>query len=162
PRAAGGAAAGPPGHRGRDVRDRDRSGALGTSCTPVGHTPPMPPQTRRTNAGATASRAKRKKKPPNPADVKPNGKRKSIFWRWRRAFFLLGLLLVAAIAGVGYIVANVELPPERIQAQTSFICGADVTANCTADQAIAGLHGEQDRQNVTLDQVPQVMIDAVL
>src|ERR1700751_6406449 len=112
----------------------------------------MPPQTRRTNARATASRVKRKKAP-HPADLKPNGKRKSIFWRWRRAFFLLGLLLVAGIAGVGYVVANVELPPERIQAQTSFICGADVQTNCTADSAIAALHGEQDRQNVTLDQV---------
>ena len=121
----------------------------------------MPPQTRRRSARATAGRAKRKK-PPNPADLKPNGKRKSIFWRWRRAFFLLGLLLIAGIAGLGYIVAHVELPPERIQAQTSFICGGDVVANCTADNAIAALHGDQDRQNVTLDQVPPVMVDAVL
>ncbi|HEY2813413.1 MAG TPA: transglycosylase domain-containing protein [Acidimicrobiales bacterium] len=104
----------------------------------------------------------KRKRTPHPADLKPNGKRKSIFWRWRRAFFLLGLLFVAGIAGVGYVVANVQLPPERIQAQTSFICGADVTGACTADNAIASLHGEQDRQNVTLDQVPQVMVDAVL
>jgi penicillin-binding protein 1A len=121
----------------------------------------MPPETRRSKARATARRAKRKK-PPNPADLKPNGKRKSIFWRWRRAFFLLGLLIVAAVAGLGYVVSQVKLPPERIQAQTSFICGADVSANCNADNAIAALHGDQDRQNVTLDQVPQVMVDAVL
>jgi penicillin-binding protein 1A len=113
------------------------------------------------SARATTGRAKRKKSP-NPADLKPNGKRKSILWRWRRAFFLVGLLLVAGVAGVGYVVAHVELPPERIQAQTSFICGADVGANCTANDAIAALHGDQDRQNVTLDQVPPVMIDAVL
>ncbi len=75
---------------------------------------------------------------------------------------MLGLLLVAAVAGLGYVVSQVTLPPERIQAQTSFICAADVTTNCTADNAIASLHGDQDRQNVTLDQVPQVMIDAVL
>ncbi len=121
----------------------------------------MPPQTGRTSARARPGRAKRKK-PPNPADLKPNGKRKSIVWRWRRALFLVGLLLVAGVAGLGYIVAHVELPPERIQAQTSFICGADVAANCTAGNAIATVHGEQDRQNVTLDQVPPAMIDAVL
>src|SRR5262245_55681512 len=121
----------------------------------------MPSQTGPTSARARPGRAKRQK-PPNPADLKLNGKRKSILWRWRRAFFLVGLLLVAGIAGIGYIVAHVELPPARIQAQTSFICGADVTANCTANTAIAALHGEQDRQNVTLDQVPPVMIDAVL
>jgi penicillin-binding protein 1A len=121
----------------------------------------MPTQTRRTKARASAGRAKRKR-PPNPVDLKPNGERKSFFWRWRRAFFLLGLLLGAGIAGIGYVVAHVELPPERIQAQTSFICAADVAANCVADNAIASLHGDQDRQNVRLDQVPQVMIDAVL
>ena len=34
-----------------------------------------------------------------------------------------------------------ELPPERIQAQTSFICAADVTSNCNDSNAIASLHG---------------------
>jgi penicillin-binding protein 1A len=66
------------------------------------------------------------------------------------------------VAGAGYSLAQIELPPERIQAQTSFICAADVTTNCNDSNAIASLHGEQDRVNVTLDQVPQVMVDAVL
>ena len=120
----------------------------------------MPP-TSRNSRRAKTGRTKRRRSP-NPVDLKPNGKRKSIFWRWRRGFFLVGLLLVAGIAGVGYVVANVDLPPERVQAQTSFICAADVTTNCNAGNAIASLHGDQDRQNVTLDQVPQVMINAVL
>jgi penicillin-binding protein 1A len=83
-------------------------------------------------------------------------------WRWRRGLFLAGLLLVGGIAGLGYSLAQIELPPERIQAQTSFICAADVTSNCNDSNAIASLHGEQDRVNVTLDQVPPVMVDAVL
>jgi penicillin-binding protein 1A len=76
--------------------------------------------------------------------------------------FLAALLFIAAVAGLGFSLAQIELPPERIQAQTSFICAADVTSDCTDSNAIASLHGEQDRVNVTLDQVPQVMIDSVL
>src|SRR4051812_27894036 len=95
----------------------------------------------------------------HPSDIKPNGKPRNVVWPWRRGFFLAGLLLVAAVVGVGYSLAQIELPPERIQAQTSFICAADVTANCNDSNSIASLHGEQDRVNVTLAQVPQVVVD---
>jgi penicillin-binding protein 1A len=110
----------------------------------------------------------KKKKPrrrprgPHPSDLKPNGKRRNVLWRRRRGLFLVGLLLITGVAGVGYSLAQIELPPERIQAQTSFICAADVAENCNDSNAIASLHGEQDRVNVTLDQVPQVVIEAVL
>src|SRR4051794_11241502 len=104
----------------------------------------------------------RRRRAVRPNDLKPNGKRRSFIWRWRRGLFLIGLLIVAGVAGVGYSIAQITLPPERIQAQTSFICAADVPANCNDSNAIASLHGEQDRVNVRLDQVPQVLIDAVL
>src|SRR3954471_22001689 len=112
----------------------------------------------------STKKTKRKRRPraAHPSDLKPNGKRRNVIWRWRRGFFLVGLLMVASVAGVGYSLAQIELPPERIQAQTSFICAADVAENCNDSNAIASLHGEQDRVNVKLDQVPQVMIDAVL
>ena len=84
------------------------------------------------------------------------GPRRSILWRWRRGLFLLGLLLVAGIAGVGFVLAQIELPPEQVQALTSFICTAEVPADCNESNAIARLHAEQDRVNVTLEQVPQV------
>ncbi|MEY2434684.1 MAG: penicillin-binding protein [Acidimicrobiaceae bacterium] len=115
----------------------------------------MPSSTRKT-------KGKRRRRAARPSDLKPNGKRRSLLWRWRRGLFLIGLLFVAAVAGIGYSLAQIELPPERIQAQTSFICASDVTSNCNDSNAIASLHGEQDRVNVALDQVPQVMIDAVL
>ena len=89
-------------------------------------------------------------------------RRRSFLWRWRRVFFLLGLLLVAGIAGLGFALAQIELPPERIQAETSFICAADVTSDCNGDNAFAQLNGEQDRVNVKLADVPPVLIDAVL
>jgi hypothetical protein len=35
-------------------------------------------------------------------------KRRSFLWRWRRGFFLVGLLLVAAIAGTGFVLAQID------------------------------------------------------
>jgi penicillin-binding protein 1A len=54
------------------------------------------------------------------------------------------------------------LPPPRVLAQTSFICAGDVAAGCNADNAMARLHAEQDRVDVHLDQVPAVLVQAVL
>src|SRR3954462_9839177 len=113
-------------------------------------------------SSAKKKQGSRRGRAAHPSDLKPNGKRRNFLWRWRRGIFLAGLLFVAGVAGLGYSLAQIELPPERIQAQTSFICAADVTTNCNDSNAIASLHGEQDRVNVTIDQVPQVMVDAVL
>jgi penicillin-binding protein 1A len=93
----------------------------------------------------------------------PQGpKRRSFLWRWRRAFFLIGLLLIAGVSGLGFALAQIELPPERINAQTSYICAAGVESSCTEQNALAKLAGDQDRTNVALSEVPQVMVDAVL
>src|SRR5215831_3574415 len=88
--------------------------------------------------------------------------RRSFLWRWRRGLFLAGVLLIAALAGFVYALSQIDLPPERIQAQTSFICAADVTSDCNADNAMASLHGDQDRVNVTLAEVPPVFVNAVI
>ncbi|MEO7556435.1 MAG: transglycosylase domain-containing protein [Acidimicrobiales bacterium] len=90
------------------------------------------------------------------------GRRRSFLWRWRRGFFLAGLLLVAAVAGVGYALSRIPLPPERINAQTTYICAADVPRGCTEQNSLAKLAGDQDRTNVRLRDVPPVMVDAVL
>jgi penicillin-binding protein 1A len=89
-------------------------------------------------------------------------KRRSFLWRWRRGLFLLGLLFVAAISGTGFVLAQIDLPPPHFQAQTTFICTAEVTDGCNQDNATARLFGGEDRVDVTLDQVPQVLVDAVL
>ena len=78
-----------------------------------------------------------------------------MLWRFRRLFFLLGLLLVGLGAGAVYVVARVPLPPEEIPAQTTFVYAAD-------GSVIAELHGGEDREAVSLDRVPRVLVDAVL
>jgi penicillin-binding protein 1A len=83
-------------------------------------------------------------------------------WRLRRAFFVLALLGIAGVAAGAYMLAQIELPPEEFQAQTTFVCAADVQEGCNQDNSLVRLFGEQDRVDVTLDQVPQVLIDAVI
>lgn len=89
--------------------------------------------------------------------------RRSRLWRWRRPLFLLGLLLVLAVAGVGYLLTRVPLPSsEPPLLQTTFICAADVSSGCNADNSIAQLSAGVDRVSVTYDQLPPVLIDAVV
>ena len=86
---------------------------------------------------------------------KAAGKRVGFFWRWRRVFFLFGLLLVLGIAGVGYLFTQVPLPAKDPPLlQTTFFCAADVTSGCNADNSLAQLSGGEDRVTVTYDQIP--------
>ena len=100
---------------------------------------------------------------PAASDLKPNGKPRTIFWRMRRVFFAVALVFVLGIAGAGYLFTQVPLPEkEPPLLQTSFFCAADVTSGCNADNSIAQLSGSEDRISVTYDQLPPVLVQAVL
>ena len=82
-------------------------------------------------------------------------KRRSFFWRYRRLLFLAVLLVFTGLAGAGYLLVRVPLPPERIQAQTSFLTDVNGTR-------LALLESGTNRVNVKLDQVPKPLVDAVI
>ena len=117
-------------------------------------------------AGAADADAKSRQKTARRArrqDLKPNGKKRSVFWRMRRVFFAFALLFVLVIGGAGYLFTQVPLPAEDPPLlQTSFFCADDVTTGCNADNSIAQLSGSEDRIAVTYDQLPAVLVDAVL
>jgi len=69
---------------------------------------------------------------------------------------------VGSIAGAGFVLAQVDLPEEDPLLQSTFVCAADVTEACSADNAMAKLSGEEDRVSVPLAEMPQVFVDAVL
>ncbi len=69
---------------------------------------------------------------------------------------------VATSGGVAAVVLNIALPPEESLLQTSFVCAANVTEACGPDNAIATFSAEEDRINVRLDEVPEVLRQAVL
>jgi membrane peptidoglycan carboxypeptidase len=116
---------------------------------------------------AASGSANKKKTTPSSAPSSKGRKgrapgRRSIFWRMRRVVYLLGLLFVAGIAGAGWVASQIPLPPEEPLVQTSYVCAANVTEACGPDNAIVALSGTENRISVELEDVPPVMIDAVL
>jgi penicillin-binding protein 1A len=109
----------------------------------------------------TSSRRPPARRPRTTAAV-PRPRRRSALWRWRRPLFVVGLVGVAATGGAASVLFNIKLPPANPLRQTSFVCAANVTSDCGPDNAIATFSAEQDRINVPLDQVPKVLVDAVL
>ncbi|MCB0978838.1 MAG: penicillin-binding protein, partial [Acidimicrobiales bacterium] len=93
-------------------------------------------------------------------------KKRSILWRMRRVLYLAALALVVGMAGLVYVLGEIDLPVDpRVavtQKQTSFICAADVQVNCNAANAMAQLHGSEDRVLVTWEQIPEVLRQAVV
>jgi len=89
--------------------------------------------------------------------------RRNIFWRWRRPLFLFGLLVVLAIAGAGFLFSQVPLPDKDPPLlQTTFMCANDVDSGCNADNSIAQLSGGVDRVAVTYNDLPPVLVNAVV
>ena len=90
-------------------------------------------------------------------------RKRSVFWRWRRLFFLLLLVAVAAMAGVWLVLSSIALPDRDTQlAETTFICTREVVRNCSEDNSTAQLNGEENRVLVDYEDVPDVLINAVL
>lgn len=93
-------------------------------------------------------------------------KKRTFVWRMRRVFYVAALAVVVFAAGLVYVLRQVELPVDPTVAppedQTSFICSSEVQVNCNSTNAMAQLHGEEDRVLVTYDQIPEVMRQAVL
>jgi len=82
-------------------------------------------------------------------------RRRSFFWRYRRVWFLLGILAVTALAGVAWVLTQIPLPPEAPQAQTTVLYDA-------SGAELATLHGVENRFPVSIDKVPPVMVAAVV
>jgi membrane peptidoglycan carboxypeptidase len=82
-------------------------------------------------------------------------RRRSWFWRYRRVWFLFGLLAFTALAGAAWVLTQIPLPPETPQAQTTVLYDA------TGGQ-LATLHGVENRFPVSIDKVPPVVTAAVV
>ncbi|HUQ62820.1 MAG TPA: transglycosylase domain-containing protein [Acidimicrobiales bacterium] len=107
-------------------------------------------------AGRGRGKAAPARTPARAGTAKPKRpQRPSWFWRYRRLWFLLGLVALTGLAGAAWVITQVPLPPEVPQAQTTIIYDA-------AGAQIAVLHGNENRFPVKLDQVPKVTIDAVV
>ena len=88
--------------------------------------------------------------------------RRSILWRWRRGIYVVALLALAGASGVAFAATRLELPSTEPPDTSSVVCAADVPEGCNADNALARFHASVDRIEVELDDVPQILIDAVI
>jgi len=88
--------------------------------------------------------------------------RRSILWRSRRWLLLVGLVAVAALSATGLVMTRIELPETEELRQTTFICAGDVAAGCNEGNSMAQLSGGEDRINVLFEDVPEVLVQAVL
>lgn len=90
-------------------------------------------------------------------------RKRSLLWRWRRVFYLALLLVVAGVAGAFWVLSQVELPAANDQLrQTSYVCFANTTENCGPENADFKLKGDEDRTNVTYEDLPDVVVEAVI
>ncbi len=98
---------------------------------------------------------------PSPA----KNRRWNPFWRFRRVLFLLSLLVVGTLLGGVWVLSQEELGElQELEsfAQTSYLCTSDVTTECNAENATAQFTAGEDRVIVAFDEIPQVLIDAVV
>ena len=93
----------------------------------------------------------------------PGAQRHSLFWRFRRFFFYVGVLVLATGVGALWAASQVQVPTTNpIIDQTSFVCTAEVTHNCNESNAVASLHGNVNRVVVPLSAVSPEMQNAIL
>jgi penicillin-binding protein 1A len=92
---------------------------------------------------------------PAPPPRRPPAPRRSWIWRYRRLLFLVTLLVFTTLSGSAYLLVRVPLPPELPQDQTTIL--TDIHG-----ARLASLDSGENRVPVKLEQVPQVVIDAVL
>ena len=81
--------------------------------------------------------------------------RRSVVWRYRRPLFLLSLVAITGLAGVGFVLARVPLPEEDIPVETTFLFDAD-------GEKLAELSGGENRTSVSLEEISPHLVDAVL
>lgn len=92
---------------------------------------------------------------PTPPPRRPAAARRSRVWRYRRLLFLVTLLVFTTLSGSAYLLVRVPLPPEVPQDQTTIILDAK-------GARLASLDNGENRVSVAVDQVPKIVIDAVL
>jgi penicillin-binding protein 1A len=90
--------------------------------------------------------------------------KRSFVWRSRRLFLLIFVVMVTAASGFAFVVwQSVDLPPsDPPLLQTTFICGSDVFTQCDEKSSMAQLQATENRVTVTFDQIPPVLVQAVV
>ncbi len=89
--------------------------------------------------------------------------RRGLLWRLRFAAFGALVLGVVTVGGLWTALNTLDLPPEARPIETSFVCDSEVPdGQCGFDTAMAKLKSEEERVLVDYEQLPEVLVQAVL
>jgi penicillin-binding protein 1A len=95
-------------------------------------------------------------------ETSPRPKRR-ILWRMRRVFYAFAVLGVVAVGGAWLVLNTIELPEESEPIETTFVCDIDVApGDCGFETALASLTAAEERVLVSYDELPAVLVQAVL
>jgi membrane peptidoglycan carboxypeptidase len=94
--------------------------------------------------------------------VEMSGKR-SILWRLRRVGYVLLVLAVVSVGGIWMALSTIDLPPAKRSMETTFVCDITVADNdCGFQNSMAHLSAAEERVNVDYEDLPPVLVQAVL
>jgi len=113
----------------------------------------------------TASRTESKRTATRAVADTPKSKRRRRRFRavWRRLVFVGLLCVVAMLGGVFELLNSVEVPKAAASVETSFVCLADVgDGACGSANAVAQFSATENRVPLAYEDVPRVMIQAVV
>lgn len=105
--------------------------------------------------------------PPGPLSgpSRARNRRRNPIWRFRRFFFVIGVIAIVALGSVWGFVSRVELQEDDFEQliETTYICTGEVQRDCGPDNAAneLALAGE-DRVVIGYQQMPPVLIQAVV
>jgi membrane peptidoglycan carboxypeptidase len=96
--------------------------------------------------------------------AKDSGKRRrSILWRLRRFGYVALVLLVVAVGGLWMALNTIDLPPAKRSMETTFVCDLGTAdGECGFTNSMAHLSAAEERVNVDYDDLPPVLVQAVL
>ena len=90
-------------------------------------------------------------------------RRRSILWRLRRLGYVVLVLGIVAVGGLWMALNTIDLPPAKRSVETSFVCDIEVPdGRCDFNNAMARLTASEERVNVDYDDLPPVLVQAVL
>jgi penicillin-binding protein 1A len=86
-----------------------------------------------------------------------------VLWRLRGAVYAGLILAVVALGGAWTALNTIRLPPAKRPIETTFVCDATVPdGQCGFDNAMARLSAEEERVLVDYEDLPRVLVQAVL
>lgn len=93
----------------------------------------------------------------------PEKSRRSVLWRLRRLGYVVLVLAVVSVGGLWMALNTIDLPPAKRPMETTFVCDINVRdGDCGFTQAMARLSATEERVNVDYEDLPPVLVQAVL